>query len=762
MRKLSGILGAIVVAGWWAAGASLAGTGASSGARIDALLDAMTLEEKLGQLSVYSSGWTTTGPTLSESYEAELRAGRVGAIFNAHTVGATRALQRIAVEETRLGIPLLFGYDVIHGYQTIFPTPLAESSSWDLDVVRESARLAAREAAAAGLNWTFAPMVDIARDPRWGRVAEGAGEDPYLASLVAQARVQGFQGEDLSDPFTVLACAKHYAGYGAAQAGRDYHSVDMSERMLREVYLPPFHAAVSAGVSSIMTGFNDLNGVPATANAQLIEEVLREEWGFGGLVVSDYTSINELVAHGVAGDLSEAAALALNSGVDLDLQGGVYSAFGAALVRTGKVSESRVDAAVRRVLEAKLVLGLLDDPYRYLDPRREQATVLSEALLQHAFEAGKRSVVLLKNAPVDGKPLLPLSKELRSVAVVGPMADARIDVLGTWHAAGALGIDKVVTVLEGVRQMLPSAQVLHARGADFSGHDRSGFAAAVAAAEQSELVILALGEAEAQSGEAASRANIGLPGVQQRLAQTIQATGKPLVVLIGAGRPLATEWISQNVPAIVNTWQLGTMHGKAVAAVLFGDYNPSGKLTVTVPRSVGQIPIYYSAKTTGRPHAAGNKYSSKYLDVSNEPLYPFGHGLSYTTFEYADLRLSQAELGAQERLEISVTVRNSGERAGEEVVQLYLRDRVASLTRPVKELKGFRKIRLAAGESQVVSFELDARDLRFYDRQLRPVVEPGEFEVYVGGNSEDLVQSSFRLLPADSARGPREGAISVD
>ncbi len=757
MRKLSGLLGAIVVAGWWATGASLAGTGASSGARIDALLDAMTLEEKLGQLSVYSSGWTTTGPTLSESYEAELKAGRVGAIFNAHTVGATRALQRIAVEETRLGIPLLFGYDVIHGYQTIFPTPLAESSSWDLDVVRESARLAAREAAAAGLNWTFAPMVDIARDPRWGRVAEGAGEDPYLASLVAQARVQGFQGEDLSDPFTVLACAKHYAGYGAAQAGRDYHSVDMSERMLREVYLPPFHAAVSAGVSSIMTGFNDLNGVPATANAQLIEEVLREEWGFGGLVVSDYTSINELVAHGVAGDLSEAAALALNSGVDLDLQGGLYAAYGTALVRTGKVSESRVDAAVRRVLEAKLVLGLLDDPYRYLDPRREQATVLSEALLQHAFEAGKRSVVLLKNAPVDGKPLLPLSKELRSVSVVGPMADARIDVLGTWHAAGALGIDKVVTVLEGVRQMLPSAQVLHARGADFSGHDRSGFAAAVAAAEQSELVILALGEAEAQSGEAASRANIGLPGVQQRLAQTIQATGKPLVVLIGAGRPLATEWISQHVPAIVNTWQLGTMHGKAVAAVLFGDYNPSGKLTVTVPRSVGQVPIYYSAKTTGRPHAAGNKYSSKYLDVSNEPLYAFGHGLSYTTFEYADLRLSQAELGAQERLEVSVTVRNSGERAGEEVVQLYLRDRVASLTRPVKELKGFRKIRLAAGESQVVSFELDARDLRFYDRQLRPVVEPGEFEVYVGGNSEDLVQSSFRLLPADSARGPREG-----
>lgn len=753
MRNLIGLFGLLCLILQFPAGAAL-GPAGSSAARVDALLDAMTVPEKLGQLSVYSSAWTTTGPTLDASYQEKLRAGRVGAIFNAHTVEAVRKLQHMAVEETRLGVPLIFGYDVIHGYQTIFPTPLAESSSWDMDLIRRSASLAAREAAAAGLNWTFAPMVDIARDPRWGRIAEGAGEDPYLASLVAKARVQGFQGGDLSDPFTLLACAKHYAGYGAPLAGRDYHGVDMSERRLREVYLPPFRAAVAAGVGSIMTAFNDLNGIPATANAYLLKDILREQWGFEGLVVSDYTSINELVAHGVAGDLRHAAALALEAGVDLDLQGGVYADYGAALLRAGTISEARLDAAVRRVLEAKHALGLLEDPFRYLDRHREQSTVLSDALLQHALEAGKRSVVLLKNAPVDGEPLLPLSRALGSVAVIGPMADARLDVLGTWHAAGALGIDNVVTVLEGIRKALPQARVLHERGASFRGDDRSEFDAAVAAADQSDLVILALGEAEAQSGEAASRAHLGLPGVQQELVQAIHATGKPMVVLLGAGRPLATPWISRHVPAVVNTWQLGTMHGQAVAAVLFGDYNPSGKLTVTVPRAVGQIPIYYSAKTTGRPFSAGNKYTSQYLDIGNEPLYPFGWGLSYTTFEYDELRVSPSQTTTAQRLRISVTVRNSGQRNGEEVVQLYLRDRVASVTRPSKELKGFRKVALAPGESQVVSFELDAGDLRFYDRHMNSTVEPGEFAVFVGGNSVDLLEGAFRLLPAEVSNRP--------
>lgn len=714
-------------------------------ARINSLLDEMTIEEKLGQLTAYSSGWSATGPTLNPSYGTELAKGRVGALFNAHTVAYNRELQRTAVEETRLGIPLLFGYDVIHGYKTIFPIPLAESSTWDLELIRQSASLAAKEAAAAGINWTFSPMVDIARDPRWGRIAEGSGEDSYLGSLIAAARVRGYQGHDLADPFTLLACAKHYIAYGAAQAGRDYHTVDISDRVLRDTYLPPFQAALSVGVGSIMTAFNEIDGVPATGSKYLLDEILRRELGFRGVVVSDYSSINELVAHGVAANDKDAALLALTAGVDMDLQGGIFNAQLHNLISEGTVSESQIDAAVHRVLEAKLKLGLFDDPYRYLDEQREEEIVWSQELLEHALDAGKKSIVLLRNEPLAGKPILPLSKQIRSVAVIGPLADNQIDVLGSWHAAGAAEKERIVTILQGIRGKLPYAEISYAKGSDFVGDDRSGFAEAIAAARRSEVVILALGESQGQSGEAASRSDIGLPGPQQELVEAIHATGKPMVVLIGAGRPLTIDWISRNVPAVVNTWQLGTMHGKAVAAVLFGDYNPSGKLTVTFPLSVGQIPIYYNPKNTGRPFDSRIQYTSKYLDVANEPLYPFGYGLSYTTFEYSDLRLSKKEIGFSEELQASVRVSNSGEVGGEEIVQLYIRDLVGSVTRPIKELKGFQKISLAAGESKRVTFTISADDLRFYDIHMRWIAEPGQFKVYLGGNSVELLEGSFRL-----------------
>jgi beta-glucosidase len=715
-------------------------------ARLEALLEAMTLEEKLGQLSAFSSGWSTTGPALNENYREELKKGGVGVLFNAHTVAYNRSLQQTAVEETRLGIPLLFGFDVIHGYKTIYPTPLAESSSWDLELMQETARLAAKEATAAGINWAFSPMVDIARDPRWGRIAEGSGEDVYLGSLVAAARVRGYQGGDLADPFTLLACAKHYAGYGAAEGGRDYNTVDLSQRRLRDTYLPPFRAAVDAGVGCIMTAFNEVDGVPSTSNKLLLEQILRNEWEFRGIVVSDYTSINELVAHGVASDEAHAATLAIAAGVDVDLQGGVYNAHLGGLIDEGVVLPLQVDAAVRRVLAAKFELGLFDDPYLYLNEEREQAVVLSEELRSHALDSAKRSVVLLKNALLRGKRLLPLSKNLKSVAVIGPMADNRIDVLGTWHAAGGAAKNQVVSVLQGIREKLPEAEIHYARGTDFVGNDQHGFAEAVAAAERSEVVILALGESQGQSGEAASRSDIGLPGPQQQLLERIHGTGRPVVVLLAAGRPLAIEWMHRHIPAIVNTWQLGTTHGEAVASVLFGDHNPSGKLTVTFPRSVGQVPLYYNAKNTGRPFDQGNTYTTKYLDIANGPLYPFGYGLSYTSFEYSNLRLSSAEIRPDERLDVSVTVTNTGQVAGEDVVQLYLQDRVGSVTRPVKELKGFQKISLASGEARRVSFSIDADDLRFYDIDLNWIAEPGEFRVYLGGDSVSLLEQSFRLV----------------
>jgi beta-glucosidase len=711
---------------------------------VDSILSLMTLEEKIGQMTAFTSGWTVTGPVLNEEYEDDVRSGRCGVLFNAHTVEYNTNLQRIAVEETRLGIPLLFGYDVIHGYKTIFPIPLAEACSWDLELIEKTARLSAKEATAGGLNWTFNPMVDVSRDPRWGRIAEGSGEDACLGSLIAAAKVRGYQGNDLAGPETMAACVKHFAAYGAPQAGRDYHTVDMSELVLREYYLPPYRAAVEAGVATVMTSFNELFGVPATGSKFLFDRVLRGEWNFSGMVVTDYTAINEMVQHGFARDLKHAGELALSAGIDIDMQGAVFRDHLAKSLGQGIITEKMIDRAVRRVLELKFRLGLFEDPYRYLDAERERKTILSPELMEHSLESGKRSIVLLKNEPFRGQKLLPLKENVKRIAVVGPLADNKIDVLGTWHASGVR--DSVVTVLEGLRRRYPEASITHARGCGFKGDDRSGFREAVSAAENADLVLLAIGENFRQSGEAASRSNIDLPGPQDALAKAIHATGKPVIALVMAGRPLTINWIAENIPAIVNTWHLGTRTGDALASVLSGDYNPSGKLVVSFPRNVGQIPLHYNMKNTGRP-ANDGKYTSKYIDVPNDPLYPFGYGLSYTTFHYSGLALSTSELTFDGELNITATVENRGDIAGEEVVQLYVRDLVGSITRPVKELKGFQKIEIKPGEKKEITFSLGADDLRFYNQEMKLTAEPGRFKVFVGTSSSECLESDFILLP---------------
>ncbi|WP_273272426.1 glycoside hydrolase family 3 N-terminal domain-containing protein [Roseivirga sp.] len=712
---------------------------------IDSLMNEMTVEEKAGQLTLYTSGWDVTGPVLRDDYMDELRAGRAGNLFNAHTVDYATNLQRIAVEETRLGIPLLFGLDVIHGYKTTFPIPLAEAASWDMDIIEKSAHLAAKEAASAGVNWTYNPMVDIARDPRWGRIAEGSGEDPYLGGLIGAAKVRGIQGTDLSDPTTILACVKHFAAYGASQAGRDYHTVDMSDRELRQNYLPPYKAALDAGATTVMTSFNEVDGVPASGNKYLMTEILRNEWGFDGFVVTDYTSINEMVPHGAVANLKEAAELAFNAGVQMDMQGGVYSQYIPELIEEGKIKESDLNDYVRQVLEMKYKLGLFEDPYRYLNKEREQSTLYAQELMDHSLLAGKESIVLLKNEPAgkNSENLLPLSKNTRSVALIGPLADNQKDMLGTWHVAG--DESKVVTLLEGIKQTAPNVRINYARGAGFNGNDKSGFAEAIAAARRSDVVVMAIGEDYTQSGEAASRTEIGLPGPQQELIEAIHALGKPVVAVVMAGRPLTINWIDENIPAVMNAWHLGTMSGKAIAETLFGDHNPGGKLTITFPKNVGQIPVYYNMKNTGRPFDANNKYTSKYLDVSNEPLYPFGYGLSYTTFEYSNLNLSSNELSAEGSITVNVTVKNTGKYQGKEVVQLYIRDLVGSVTRPVKELKGFEKISLAPGESKQVSFTITNKDLEFYTRDMTFKSEPGDFKVFVGTNSVETLEADFVL-----------------
>jgi beta-glucosidase len=724
--------------------------GASSNTRlIDSLLALMTLEEKLGQLNQPAGPGNQTGPAARAGTLAEIQAGRIGSFLGVYGAAVTRDLQRAAVERSRLRIPLLFAHDVIHGFRTIFPVPLAEASSWDPAAVERSARIAAVEATAHGVHWTYAPMVDIARDPRWGRVVEGSGEDPYLGGVMAAARVRGFQGGDpsrgleqlLAAPNTMLATAKHFTAYGAAEGGRDYNVADISPRTVHEIYLPPFRAAVMAGAQSVMAAFNEIAGVPMHAHRHLIRDVLRRDWGFEGVLVSDYTGIMELIPHGVARDSAAAGVLAINAGVDVDMVSTIYLKHLPRLVRQGVVPESLVNQATRRVLRAKSLLGLFTDPYRYSDPAREKAQTLTREHLAFAREMARKSIILLKNS---GR-TLPLSKQLRTLAVLGPLAADSQSALGSWAAAGRP--EDVVTMLEGIRQAVsPGTKILYAKGADVAGADTSGFAEAERLARLAEAVILVLGEDRDMSAEARNRSSLDLPGVQQQLARRIHATGKPVVVVLSNGRPLSTPWLEQNVPAILEAWYLGVQMGPAVADVLFGEYNPGGKLPISVPRTVGQVPIYYNHKNTGRPSDEAEKYTSKYLDVPSSPLYPFGHGLSYTTFRYSNLRLSSGRIRAADSLLVSVDLTNTGDRAGDEVVQLYLRDDVASVTRPLKELRGFRRVTVEPGRTRTVTFVLRRDDLAFYGPNLRRVVEPGTFTVYVGTSSADNSEARFEVV----------------
>ena len=711
--------------------------------KVDSVISLMTLQEKLGQLTLFTSDWDVTGPTMRDEYLEDIRAGRCGNIFNAHTVAYNRKLQKIAVEETRLGIPLLFGYDVIHGHRTIFPVPLAEACSWNLELMEKSAVLSAREAAASGLNWTFAPMADISRDPRWGRVSEGNGEDTYLASRISEVRVRGIQGTDLSDPYTLAACVKHFAAYGAPVAGRDYNTVDMSEIAFRQDYLPPYEAGVKAGAVTVMASFNDLFGVPATASRFLMTEVLRDELGFEGFVVTDYSGVAQLQDHGVAEDRQHAGELALNAGIDMDMQSAIFLEHLETSLAEGRVSMDEIDQAVKRILDIKFRLGLFDDPYRYLDEKREARVVHSRELMDHALQSARESVVLLKNEPVRGKKVLPL-KSPGKIAVIGPLADNRLDMMGSWHAAGDQ--DRVVTLLEGLTGEFASSRIEYAKGCEFYSGDRSGFSRALSLARSSDVVVLAIGENQAQSGEAASRSDIDIPGIQEELAFELIGTGTPVVVLIMAERPLTFSRLNETASTILYAWHLGTRGGDAIADVLSGVYNPSAKLVMSIPRNVGQIPVYYNSKSTGRPFDPDNKFTSKYLDVPNDPLYPFGYGISYTSFEYGEVNLDRQRMERNDTLTVSISVKNSGDLDGEEVVQLYTRDMVGSLTRPVKELKAFRKIFIPGGESRELNFQLTVEDLKFVGGDLVYVAEPGEFRVFVGPDSENVKEATFTLI----------------
>ena len=673
--------------------------------RVEQLLKKMTLEEKVGQTVLFTSDWTVTGPSMRSGYLEDIKAGRCGSLLNAYTADFTKEVQRIAVEETRLGIPILFGYDVIHGFRTIFPINLGMSCSWDIDAIEESARIAAEEAAAAGLQWTYSPMCDISVEPRWGRISEGSGEDPYLGSLIAAAMTRGYQGDDLSKDNTILACVKHFAAYGAPQAGRDYNTVDMSERWFREFYLPPYKAAIDAGALSVMASFNELDGVPAHASKHLMTDILKGEWGFEGFVVSDYTGINEMIMHGYAENEEHAAELSMNAGLDMDMMSAAYMNHMTGLVKSGKVSEKTLDEAVRRILNIKAALGLLDDPYKYCDPEREKARTLTDENKAFARKLAAESMVLLKNNGI-----LPLKKG-EKVAVLGPMANTRDDLLGSWRAAGE--VEAVPAGIEdAIKEVTPVTSA-------------------------SNKVVLVLGEPWSWTGEAASRTSINLPKEQTELLKALKKQGKQVAVVLLNGRPLDLSAESELADAILEAWYPGTMGAYAVADVLFGDYNPSGKLSVTFPRSLGQVPIYHYAKNTGRPYIHPEaKYESRYLDSPNEPLYAFGHGLSYTTFEYSDI--------AMDGLKATVTVTNTGSVEGTETVQLYIRDLVGSVTRPVRQLKGFERVTLKPGESKEVTFTIDKEMLSFYRQDMTWGPEPGDFKVFIGGASDNTKEASFR------------------
>lgn len=711
-------------------------------ARVDSVLALMTLEEKIGQLNQLSFGigW---GPTVKVSvpndYKELIRDGKIGSFLNAIGAEFTYELQKVAVEESRLKIPLIFGLDVIHGFKTTFPVPLGEAATWQPEIVEMSAHYQAIEAASAGIHWTFSPMVDIARDPRWGRIMEGSGEDPYLGSLMAAARVRGYQG-NLSN-LNIIACVKHYAGYGGAEGGRDYNTVDFSERTFRDIYLPPYKAGVEAGALTLMASFNEIGGIPASGSKYLLTDILREEWGFKGFVVSDWNSIGEMIPHGFASDLKHAGEISINAGLDMDMESRSYITHLKELVEEGKVKESVIDESVKRILRIKFMLGLFDDPFRYCSKEREQKNIMTNEIKNASLDVAKRSFVLLKNEDN----FLPLKKDYEKIAVIGPLANSKLDPLGEWNALGIA--EDVTSVLEGLKKYVgDKSEILYAEGCKITDPSKDGFKEAVDKAKDADVIILCVGESRSMSGEAYSRSSLDLPGVQEDLAKELLKTGKPIITVLMNGRPLSINWLNDNADAILETWFAGTMTGDAVAQVLFGDYNPSGKLPVTFPRTVGQVPIYYNHKNTGRPGNENNRYTSKYLDLPLTPLYPFGYGLSYTTFNYSDVTLSTDKLADKDSIVVSVKVKNTGKYDGEEVVQLYVQDLVGSVTRPVKELKGFEKVMLKRGEEKSVDFIIHEKDLRFTTADMKFKSEPGMFKVYVGTNSVDVLETKFELV----------------
>lgn len=715
--------------------------------RVEELLQKMTLEEKIGQLNQYTGDNTVTGPlTINPNKQQEIKEGKIGSMLNVIGWKYTRQYQELAMQ-SRLKIPLLFGLDVIHGHKTTFPLPLAEAASWDLKAMELSARIAAIEAAASGIHWTFAPMVDISRDPRWGRVMEGAGEDTYLGSKIAFARVKGFQGNKLGDLDAVMACAKHFAAYGAASGGRDYNSVDMSNRMLWETYLPPFKAAVDANVATFMNAFNDINGIPATANKYIQRDILKEKWNYQGFVVSDWGSIGEMVAHGYCKDNKEAAEKAILAGSDMDMESNAYRFNLAQLVAENKVPMSIVDEAVKRILRKKFELGLFDDPFKFCNKERQEKALNNPEHAKIARDIAAKSIVLLKNE----KQVLPLSKETKTIAFIGPMVKPKRINHGFW-AVDLKDVDStyIVSQWEGLQNKVgKKAKLLYAKGCGVEDMSKAGFQEAVDVANQADVVILSIGERWNMSGEAKSRSNLQLPGVQEDLIKELQKTGKPIVILINAGRPLIFNWTADNMPTIVYTWWLGSEAGNAIADVLFGDYNPSGKLPMSFPRTEGQIPIYYNHFSTGRPSINEDKvYKSAYIDLPNSPKFPFGYGLSYTTFSYGNLKLSKTKMTSAETLEVSMTLTNTGKFAGEEVVQLYLQDKFGSVVRPIIELKDFQKVKLQAGETKTLTFVIDNEKLAFYNHALEFKSEPGTFNLMIGSSSSDIrLSTSFELIP---------------
>ena len=724
--------------------------------KVDSILKLMTLEEKVGQLNQYNGFWDITGPTPKDGQAAkkyaDLKNGLVGSMLNVKGVKDVRAIQKIAVEQTRLGIPLLFGFDVIHGYKTISPIPLAEAASWDLDAIKKSAAMAAEEASSVGINWTFAPMVDIARDARWGRVMEGAGEDSFLGSKIAVARVQGFQGDNFNSNTSILACAKHFAGYAFAESGRDYNTVDISESTLQNSILPPFKAAAGAGVRTFMNSFNELNGIPATGSPYLQRQILKGDWNFKGFVVSDWGSIGEMVNHGYAKDSKQATEIAINAGSDVDMESNAYVENLANLVREGKVKESLVDDAAKRILRVKFELGLFKNPYKYCDEAREKQTVGKQEFQDEVLDMAKKSIVLLKN----DKELLPLKKSGQKIGLIGALANDKTSPLGSWRIAA--DDNTAISVLEGL-QKYKDNQLTYAKGADvaigrtqfvwetkINTTDKSGFAEAIALAKQVDVVVMVLGEHGLQTGEGRSRTDLGLPGVQQELLEAIYNVNPNIVLVLNNGRPLTISWADAHIPAIVEAWHLGTQSGSAIAQVLYGDYNPSGKLPMTFPRNIGQVPIYYNYKNTGRPtmNEPESVFWSHYSDEKNTPLYPFGYGLSYSKFDYSNLKLSTNTFSKNGEIQVSVTLKNSGRVTGKEVVQLYIRDLFGSITRPVKELKGFEMVELQPNESKTVTFTINEKTIEFFTANSKWEAESGDFKVFVGGSSATTLESSFQ------------------